>query len=53
MKRAREAGFKVNLRRRARWGEALGLLALMIHRQRIRRTHGIPTPDREKRVWAL
>ncbi len=32
---------------------ALGLLVLMIRRQRIRRTHGIPTPDREKRVWAL
>ena len=32
---------------------ALGLLALLIHRQHIRRTHGIPTPGREKQVWAL
>ncbi|MHB1587738.1 MAG: hypothetical protein ACYCRH_11850 [Acidiferrobacteraceae bacterium] len=29
----------------------LGLLALMIRRQRIRRTRGIPTPDRERRGW--
>ncbi|MHB1530408.1 MAG: hypothetical protein ACYCXT_13510 [Acidiferrobacteraceae bacterium] len=32
---------------------AVGTIALLIRRQRIRRAHGIPMPDREKRGWAL